>query len=308
MIDFEEGDAVGLPCQRLVEQQDRGLDAGVRVEHAGRQRDHGDEVVLYQHLAQLPVGGLTLEDDTLGHDDAGAAAGREVLGHVVHEQHFAALALHRKAVVRLDAALRRHEGRVGEDHVGVLVPALLAGERVVLVDVRVGEAVQIHVDARQAHHVGRDVVALEVSSQPPALVGGERAVAVFVGIGFEDVLVRRDQKAGGAAGGVEHGVGLLRVHDLDDEIDDVARRAELAGVALAAQHREQVFEGVAQALGVVVLELVDDLQERAQGLRVAIRQEGVLEDLAEERRDAGVLRHLGDGLGVEVQGFVATQP
>src|SRR5216683_8064187 len=66
-------------------------------------------------------------------------------------------------------------------------------------------------------------------------------------------------------------------------------------------------EGVAQALGVVIRELVDDLEEGAQGLRVAIRQVGILEDVAEERRDARVLRHLGDGLGVEVQGLEAAE-
>ncbi len=37
--------------QRLVEDQDRGLDAGIGLEHAGRQRDYGDEVLLHQHLA-----------------------------------------------------------------------------------------------------------------------------------------------------------------------------------------------------------------------------------------------------------------
>ena len=36
------------------------------------------------------------------------------------------------------------------------------GERVVFVDVRVGEAVEIEVHQREPHHVGRDVVALEV--------------------------------------------------------------------------------------------------------------------------------------------------
>ena len=57
----------------------------------------------------------------------------------------------------------------------------------------------------------------------------------------------------------------------------------------------------------IVLELVDDLQEGPQCLRVAVGQEGVLEDVAEERRDAGVLRHLGDGLGVEVQRLMSAQ-
>ncbi len=53
---------------------------------------------------------------------------------------------------------------------------------------------------------------------------------------LEDVLVGRDQESGGAAGGVEHGLVLLRVHHLDDEINDVARSAELAGIALGAEY------------------------------------------------------------------------
>ena len=184
VLDLEEGDGVRLLRQRLVEDQDRGLDAGIGLEHPRRQRDDGDQGGVHEHLPQVPVGGLALEDDPLGHDDAGAAAGRQVLGHVVHEQHFAAFALHREAVVRLDAALRRHERRVGEDHVGVFVPAVLAGEGVVLVDVRVGEAVQIHVHQRQPHHVGRDVVAPEVLRQAALFVGGQRAVALGVGVGL----------------------------------------------------------------------------------------------------------------------------
>ncbi len=37
-------------------------------------------------------------------------------------------------------------------------------------DVRVGEAVQVQVHQRQAHHVGRDVVALEVLRQAALFV------------------------------------------------------------------------------------------------------------------------------------------
>jgi hypothetical protein len=51
---------------------------------------------------------------------------------------------------------------------------------------------------------------------------------------------------------------------------------------------------------VVVAELIDDFEEGAQGLRVAVGQIGILEDVAKERRNAGVLRHLGDGLGINV--------
>ena len=126
-------------------------------------------------------------------------------------------------------------------------------------------------------------------------------------MGSENVLVRRDEEPGGAAGRVEDAFVFLRVDDRNDEVDDMARGAELPGVALRAEHGEQVLEGVAQPFGVVVGELVDDLEEGAQGLRVAVRQIGVLEDVAEQRRDARILRHPRDRLGVEIEHLVAAQ-
>ncbi|KAF0143929.1 MAG: hypothetical protein FD153_404 [Rhodospirillaceae bacterium] len=82
---------------------------------------------------------------------------------------------------------------------------------------------------------------------------------------------------------------FLRGEDFDHEVDDVARGAELAGIALAAEDAEQILEGVAEALAVVVAELVDDLEEAFERLGVAVRQVGVFEDVAKERRDAGVM-------------------
>ena len=93
--------------------------------------------------------------------------------------------------------------------------------------------------------------------------------------------------------GVEDGFLLLRVDDRDNEINDVARGAELARIALRAQHRKQIFEGVAEALAVIVGELVNNLEEALERLGVAVRQVGVFEDVTEKRRDAGVFGHLG---------------
>ena len=59
--------------------------------------------------------------------------------------------------------------------------------------------------------------------------------------------------------------------DGHDEVDDVARRTELSGIALGAKHGEQIFVGVAKPLRMVVGEFIDNLQERTQGLRVAVR-------------------------------------
>jgi hypothetical protein len=48
-----------------------------------------------------------------------------------------------------------------------------------------------------------------------------------------------------------------------------AGASEQVGVTLAAEDREQILEGGAEALGVVVAELVNDLEKGAQGFGVA---------------------------------------
>ena len=55
---------------------------------------------------------------------------------------------------------------------------------------------------------------------------------------FEDVLPGRNQEARRAAGGVKDAFVFLRIYHVDHEVDDVARRAELAGIALAAEDAE----------------------------------------------------------------------
>src|ERR1035441_9964655 len=57
----------------------------------------------------------------------------------------------------------------------------------------------------------------------------------------------------------------------------------------------------------VIPELVDDLEKSLKRFRIAVGKIGILEDVAEECRDAGVFRHLGDAFGVETKHFVAAQ-
>jgi hypothetical protein len=174
--------------------------------------------------------------------------------------------------------------------------------------VGLGEAVQIEIHQREAHHVGRDVVALEVGGEAGLVVGSEGDVALLVGVGAEDVLEGGDEESDGAAGGIEHGLGFLGVDDGDHEVDDMARGAELTGIALGAEHGEQILEGIAEFLRVIVAELVDDLEESAERLGIAIRQVGIFKNVPEECGDAGVFWHPGDGLGIEGERFMTTQP
>ena len=73
VFDLEEGDAVGLSGEGLVQYEDGGLDAGVGVEYTGRQGYDGDQVFLNEHLAELLVGVLALEDYAFGDDESGAS-------------------------------------------------------------------------------------------------------------------------------------------------------------------------------------------------------------------------------------------
>jgi hypothetical protein len=182
---------------------------------------------------------------------------------------------------------------------------------------RVSKAVQVQVGQTQTHHVGRDVVALDVGRQAGALIGREQiaclaldcidffAIAALsistAGIGGQDVLPGRNEEARSATGRVKNGFVLLRVNHRHHEVDDVARRAELARIALAAQHAEQVFKGIAQALGVVVAEVVDFLQKAFERFGVAVGQVGVFEDVAKQLGHAGVFAHALDGFAVQRQ-------
>ena len=87
----------------------------------------------------------------------------------------------------------------------------------------------------------------------------------------------------------------------------MARGAELASVALGAEDGEEVLEGVAEAFGVIVAEFVDDLEEGAEGRGVAVREIGVLEDVPEKGRDAGVFGHFGDAFAVEAEHLVSAE-
>ena len=57
----------------------------------------------------------------------------------------------------------------------------------------------------------------------------------------------------------------------------------------------------------VVGEFVDDFEKCLERFGVAIREVGVLKDVPEQRRDAGVLRHFGDALGVERKGLMPAE-
>ncbi len=65
----------------------------------------------------------------------------------------------------------------------------------------------------------------------------ELPVVQQVRVPLAQVLARRHQEARRAAGRIADHVGGLRRGQLDHQPDDVARRAELSGIALGAKDR-----------------------------------------------------------------------
>ena len=75
-LDIVEPDTVGAADGGLGEDEDRGRDAGVRLEHAAGEGDDGVELLLLdEDLPERPVGDARPEEDAVGDDDGGAAAG-----------------------------------------------------------------------------------------------------------------------------------------------------------------------------------------------------------------------------------------
>ena len=112
-------------------------DAGVGLEHAVRQADDGLQVALGQEqFAQRLVGGIGgAEQHAVGHDDAGASAGVEMVDEPFQEEQFGVAGVELVVEVGEDAFLLHlsGEGRVGEDEVELLAgirAAEAGGERV----------------------------------------------------------------------------------------------------------------------------------------------------------------------------------
>ena len=58
----------------------------------------------------------------------------------------------------------------------------------------------------------------------------------------------------------------------------------------------------------IITEAVDFFQEKVQCLGISVGQEYTLEDVIEELRDARILIHLLDALGLEKKALVPTDP
>ncbi len=231
----------------LVEDKDAGGDAGA-VEEPGRQAHYClDDVVLDEELAdELFL--AAAEEDAVGHNGGGVAAGLKAGEHVLDEHEVglfpglgAPLA---KAGGKLErgAAVVLREGRIGQHAVeladGVAVQNLRVLQGVAVLDGEAGDVVEDHV-----HHADRPYGAVGVLAEKGKVV---RVLALLL-----NVLVALNEKASGAHGGVVDLVPGPGFDDLHEQADDFAGGVELATLLARAVGEEfyQVFVGRAEEVG-----------------------------------------------------------
>ena len=93
-------------------------------------------------------------------------------------------------------------------------------------------------------------------------------------------------------GGVAHGLADLRIHHFDDDADEMARRAELRGLLLAAEVVDENFKQVALHVGVFAQQVLAFERVHRLAQRRAVRDDdgGIFKQGAGGGRERGVQR------------------
>ena len=251
---------------------DTGRNAGA-VEQVGGQSDHGlQQVVFDQPGADLLFHPRT-EEHAVRHHGGQHAARVEHGQHVLEEHQVGLLPLFRTEAV--DEPLRElhplasialAEGWIAdhavESHQAAVFQVCGCGERVVVSDVGVGNAVEDHVHFRHRPHFAVVVLAEQLQR------AGARAAVL-------DVPVRRDEHTTRTAARVVDPHAFAGVEQADHQADHVAGRVELAAFLagrvgklayqVLVRGTEEVWELEVLVQEAVLVEVADELAEVVVG-------------------------------------------
>lgn len=246
------------------EDEDGGGHSGVGLENAAWQGDDRLEFgLLDQLLPGLDKGAAGAEEHALGDNDASGAAGLEQGKDALGEEQLGLGSVELEGLADVALIDTAGEGRVGHDDVVFALLGEALAEGVLVIDARVVDAVHHEIHEGEADHGGIEVIAVQALLQDALIVlveqSADTATDEAVVIGGEglalgrllpgelgdDILVGIEQEAGGATGGVADVMAELGIHQFTDELDNVARGAELAVFAGAADLVEQHFIDIA---------------------------------------------------------------
>ena len=303
----------------LVEEQHVRLHA-LGVEQAGGQTQQGVDVAVVQQLPAYRFAGAALEQHVVRQHQGRAAILLQQRLHVLDEIELLVrsggpeiVALDRVAFLA-DLALfsdnRRAallaEGRIGQHHVearaGVGGQRIAHGNRL---EFLAADAVQQHVHRAQPGGGLHQLPALEAF--PAQFLLLRRG---HVGVVLHHIVVRRQQKAAGAAGRVGDGLAGPGRHDIDDGLDQRTRREVLAraGLGVLRVLLQQALVGVALHIGAhrhpgfLVDQVHDQPPQFGRVLEFVLR-------LAEDQPEQTLLlAQLLQGVAVVVEKVVAVPP
>ena len=150
---------------------------------------------------------------------------------------------------------------------------MVLGEGVAIPNIGILDAVEQHVHAADAKH---RVVEVEPVEHLVVEVRPWFLIPEHLGVVMAQVLASCDQEAGSAAGRVADDIGRGGRDHLHHELDDVARRPELAVLSCGRDLGEHVFIEVALGVAILHRDLGDEIHYFRKKLRRGDRESRVL--------------------------------
>ena len=266
-----------------VEEEEVGGDGGVGGEDAGGEADDGVEVeVVEEALLEGALDGVVAEEEAIGEDDGGAAAGLEAVEDEGNEEVGGLGAGEVLGEVTADGGgLGAAVGGIHEDDVEavvvIVVEEVFLGEGVAVEDVGGVDIVEEEIGDAEA--VG-ELLLLDAED------GGADGGLLGGGLGGGHGLEPTGEEAAGAAGEVGHAFADLGADGTGHEVGDGAGGVELAGGAGGLELAQERFVEVAQEVGLLGVgevdggvDLVEDHAQEGAVLHVVV---GFLEGLADD--------------------------
>ena len=267
----------------------------------------------------LDKGTAAAEEHALRDDDAGGAAGLQQGEDALGKEQLGLGGVELEAFVDVALVDAAGEGRIGHDDVVVALLGEALAEGVLVIDMGIVDAVHHEIHEGEADHGAVEVEAVQALLQNVFVVLRELAAdagadeAVFVGLEFlalpglfhrqlgDNVLVGIKEEFCGAAGGIADAVAELGIYEFADELDDVARGAELTVFSGAADFIEQHFIDIALDVLMQVAGLAGiapDLDED-----VLDDLDGTLQEVGAWDDEDGIGHVPGEGAAVAVEVF-----
>lgn len=160
-----------------------------------------------------------------------------MLSDVVREEDLRTIGSDCELVVRLNTTFWSHEWWIGEDDVILRSPELLIRECIIFCDFRSLESMEIEIHSGYFRHTRINI-------------NTSNTLCEFRNILYTDISLGRymfeclNEESRCTTSRIEDSFRLLWIYDIDEELNDMTRSAELSSISLASHDGEEILESI----------------------------------------------------------------